>query len=80
MEHPYVNIDEIVKEQDLSDIQAKITQLYTQLNYYYSTGNSMAINQIQMLIETYQEAQARKLELLAPDSKKLFDDKIRITK
>jgi len=79
MFHPGTDVNQLVEELSVDQIQEKLTNLYNQIRYYHNIGNLQAIHQLDMLLETYQEAYNRKIESLIPD-KNMFNNKIRIGK
>ena len=65
MEHPFLNVNEI-KQLKLEEIQAKITELTKKLTIAYQTGNGYLVHQVQMALETYNNAQMEKLKEMMP--------------
>jgi uncharacterized membrane protein (DUF106 family) len=57
MEHPSLNVAQLKKEHTLEEIQNKIRDIVTRLNFAYRTGNQPMINQLQMVYESYSRAQ-----------------------
>ena len=77
MEHPFLNSQEI-EALKLEEIQAKISELTKKLTIAYQTGNVYLANQVQMALNTYNEAQQRKVRSMMPGNNS-FDDKIDIS-
>ena len=65
MEHPFLNINEI-KEMKLEEIQSKISELTKKLMIASQTGNDYLVHQVQMALETYNNAQIEKLKDMMP--------------
>jgi hypothetical protein len=65
MEHPFLNPQEI-KQLKLEEIQNKITELTKKLTIAYQTGNMYLVHQVQMALETYNNAQMEKLREMMP--------------
>jgi hypothetical protein len=65
MEHPFLDPSEI-KKLKLEEIQNKITELTKKLTIAYQTGNDYLVHQVQMALETYNNAQMEKLKEMMP--------------
>lgn len=65
MEHPFLNPQEI-KQLKLEEIQNKISELTKKLTIAYQTGNDYLVHQVQMALETYNNAQMEKLREMMP--------------
>lgn len=65
MEHPFLDPQEI-KQLKLEEIQNKITELTKKLTIAYQTGNDYLVHQVQMALETYNNAQMEKLREMMP--------------
>ena len=65
MEHPFLDPSEI-KKLKLEEIQNKITELTKKLTIAYQTGNDYLVHQVQMALETYNNAQIEKLKEMMP--------------
>jgi hypothetical protein len=61
MEHPFIND---LSDKSLEELQNKISELTTKLNFAYRTGNGPLIHQIQMVIESYKNAYNKKMDVL----------------
>jgi len=61
MEHPSVNVVNLKDEFTIEQIQEKISQLRSRLNFAYGMGKQEVINQIQMVLECYERAQIEML-------------------
>ena len=66
MEHPFLNINEI-KEMKLEEIQNKVSELTKKLMIAHQTGNDYLVHQVQMALETYNNAQIEKLKQMMPN-------------
>jgi hypothetical protein len=75
MEHPFIND---LSDKSLEDLQNKISELTTKLNFAYRTGNGPLIHQIQMVIESYKNAYGKKMDDLI--SKQKINAQINIQK
>lgn len=78
MEHPL--LDEI-KGLTLEEIQSKISDLNKKLAFAYTSGNQSLVNQINLVLGSYQEAYRTKMNEIMPqgDGNK-YADKIDIGK
>lgn len=78
MEHPLI---EQLSGLTLDEIQSKISDLNKKLAFAYRTGNQPVINQLQLIMGSYQEAYRNKMDELMPkgDSDK-YSNKIDIGK
>lgn len=78
MEHPFASSEILADDLSINQLQEKITQLTQRLSFSYSTGNHALIEQLRMLLDSYNEAYRIKLEKLLPPSQN-FSDKIDIS-
>jgi len=62
MEHPGLNVTQIKADMSLEEIQVKIKDIVTRLNFAYQTMNQPLINQLEMVRETYSRAQQEALD------------------
>ena len=78
MEHPLL---QDLKGLTLEEIQSKVSELNKRLAFAYQTGNQPMINQLQLIMNSYQEAYRNKMDELMPkgDSDK-YSNKIDIGK
>jgi hypothetical protein len=65
MEHPFLDINELQKLK-LEEIQDKISELTKKLTIAYQTGNMYLVDQVQLALNSYNEAQMRKLKQMMP--------------
>ena len=65
MEHPFLDIGELEKLK-LEEIQNKISELTKKLTIAYQTGNMYLVDQVQMALNSYNEAHMRKLRSMMP--------------
>jgi hypothetical protein len=65
MDHPFLNPEEI-KKLKLEEIQEKISELTKKLTIAYQTGNQYLVHQVQMALDTYNNAQQSKLREMMP--------------
>jgi hypothetical protein len=63
MEHPLL---QDLKGLTLEEIQSKISELNKRLAFAYQTGNQPVINQLQLIMGSYQEAYRKKMDELMP--------------
>jgi hypothetical protein len=63
MEHPLL---EQLSGLTLEEIQSKISDLNKKLAFAYQTGNQPVINQLQLIMGSYQEAYRKKMDELMP--------------
>ena len=63
MEHPLL---EQLSGLTLDEIQSKISDLSMKLAFAYQTGNQPVINQLQLIMGSYQEAYRKKMDELMP--------------
>lgn len=75
MEHPFIHD---LSDKSLEDLQNKISELMSKLNFAYRTGNGPLINQIQMALESYKSAYNKKMDELI--SKQKINAQINIQK
>jgi len=76
MEHPLMgNLSEL----KIEELQNKISEINKRLSFAYKTGNQALINQLNMVLESYNAEYGRKLAKLMPkgDDDK-YGDKIDI--
>ena len=76
MEHPFIDTTKL-KEMKIEELQTKISEIHTKLNFAYSTSNSNLIHQLTMALESYTEALKFQLQSLAKTSE--HTDKIDIS-
>jgi len=78
MEHPFLDTEEITKMK-LEDIQSKVTELTSKLQFAYNTNNGALIHQLSMALESYNTAMQRKLsEMFPKDQEEKYKNKIDI--
>lgn len=75
MEHPFIHD---LSDKSLEDLQNKISELMSKLNFAYRTGNGPLIQQIQMALESYKSAYNKKMDELI--SKQKINAQINIQK
>ncbi len=75
MEHPFIHD---LSDKSLEDLQNKISELMSKLNFAYRTGNGPLIHQIQMALESYKSAYNKKMDELI--SKQKINAQINIQK
>ena len=68
MEHPFLSTTDL-SELTLDEIQNKISDLTVKLNFAYQTNNQSLINQVGMVLESYNSARAQKLNDMFPKDK-----------
>jgi hypothetical protein len=68
MEHPFLSTADLA-ELTLDEIQTKISELTNKLSVSYQTNNQTLINQISMVLESYNSARAHKLNDMFPKDK-----------
>lgn len=79
MEHPHLSTSDL-SELSLDELQEKISELTRKLNFAYQTNNQSLINQIGMALESYNAANAIKLNDMFPkDNGNDHKDKIDIS-
>jgi len=59
MEHPFIND---LSDKTLDELQTSISGLTNKLNFAYRTGNGPLIMQINMALESYRNAYAKKMD------------------
>ena len=59
MQHPFIND---LSDKSLEELQTTITGLMSKLTFAYKTGNRPLINQLQMVLESYQVEHGKKLD------------------
>jgi hypothetical protein len=59
MQHPFISD---LSDKTLEEIQSTITDLTGKLNFAYRMGNTALINQLRMVIESYQTESAKRLD------------------
>lgn len=75
MEHPFIND---LSNLTLEQLQEKLSEITTKLNFAYRTGNGALIHQLQMVYESYKKEHGKKLDEIINKSKN--NTKIDITK
>lgn len=75
MEHPFIHD---LSDKSLEDLQNKISELMSKLNFAYRTGNGPLIHQIQMALGSYKSAYNKKMDELI--SKQKINAQINIQK
>lgn len=78
MEHPFLNHEEIAKL-PLDEIQGKISDILGKLNFANQTGNYHLSNQLEMVLETHNEALKLKLDEITKNDGDDHSDKINIS-
>lgn len=79
MEHPFLSTTDL-SELTLEELQEKISDLTSKLNFAYQTNNQSLINQVSMMLESYNSARAKKLSDMFPKDKgNDHSDKINIS-
>jgi len=68
MEHPFLSTNDL-SELTLDEIQNKISDLTGKLNFAYQTNNQSLINQVGMVLESYNSARGQKLNDMFPKDK-----------
>ena len=68
MEHPFLNTTDLA-ELTLDELQAKISELTGKISFAYQTNNQTLIEQIGMVLESYNSARAQKLNDMFPKNK-----------
>lgn len=66
MEHPFIND---LSNFTLEQLQEKLTEITTKLNFAYRTGNGPLINQLHMAYESYKKEHRKKLDEIINKSK-----------
>jgi len=61
MEHPFIND---LSKKSLEELQTDISNLTSKLNFAYRSNHGQLINQIQMALESYRNAYAKKMDEL----------------
>ena len=61
MEHPFIND---LSGKTLEELQTAISGLTSKLNFAYRSGNGPLIHQINMALESYRNAYAKKMDEL----------------
>lgn len=59
MQHPFISD---LSDKSLEELQSTITDLQGKLNFAFRMGNSAMINQLRMVIESYQVESAKRLD------------------
>lgn len=59
MKHPFIND---LSDKTLDELQSTISGLMTKLTFAYRTGNAPLIHQLNMAVESYREAYAKKMD------------------
>jgi hypothetical protein len=78
MEHPFLSTTDL-SELTLDEIQNKISELTSKLSFAYQTNNQTLINQVGMVLESYNCARSQKLNDMFPTDKGDHTDKINIS-
>jgi hypothetical protein len=68
MEHPFISTT-VLTELTLDELQTKISELIGKLSFAYQTNNQTMINQITMVLDSYNSARAQKLNDMFPKDK-----------
>ena len=68
MEHPFLNTTDLA-ELTLDELQAKISELTGKISFAYQTNNQTLIEQIGMVLESYNSGRAQKLNDMFPKNK-----------
>lgn len=63
MEHPFLS-SQSLSEKTLEELQSSVTDLNNKLSFAYRTGNQPLINQLRMVIESYQNQSNTKMDEL----------------
>jgi len=75
MKHPFIND---LSDKTLDELQTTISGLTNKLTFAYRTGNSALIHQLNMAIESYRDAYAKKMDEMM--GKQKINTKISIEK
>ena len=75
MKHPFIND---LSDKTLDELQSTISGLMTKLTFAYRTGNAPLIHQLNMAVESYREAYAKKMDEMM--GKQKINTKISIEK
>ena len=75
MEHPFITN---LEDKTIEELQNKISDLTSKLNFAYRTGNGPLIHQLNMAIESYRSAYFKKMDELI--KKQNVQTQIKITK
>jgi len=75
MEHPFINN---LSDKSVEELQDTISSLNQKLTFAYRTQNGPLINQIRMVIESYQKEYQKKINEMI--NKQNIGDQVRITK
>jgi hypothetical protein len=75
MEHPFIHG---LEKQTVDELQNKISELTSKLNFAYRTGNSQLIQQLTMALESYKAAFTKKMDDLI--KKQNFNTQIKVEK
>lgn len=59
MQHPFISD---LTEKSLDDLQKTVNDLNGKLNFAFRTGNTPLINQLRMVIESYQTEVAKRID------------------
>lgn len=62
MEHPGLDVHQIKKELTLEEMQEKIKKISVRLSFAYRMMNQPLINQLEMVMETYNRAYMETLQ------------------
>jgi len=77
-EHPQIDINNIKKELTIEEIQEKLKDIVTKLNFAYNTGNQELMNQLTMFKNVYTRAQQELLDEMFSAEDEDLTDRIRI--
>ena len=61
MEHPFIND---LSDKSLEDLQEALSGLTTKIMFAQNTGNQPLVNQLRMVINSYQAENKKKLDVL----------------
>jgi len=78
MEHPSIHQADL-KKMTIEEIQTKLKDVITKLNFAYTMGNPAVISQLEMIRESYMNAQIESLNASFGGSDDDLDDKIDIS-
>jgi len=77
-EHPQIDINNIKKDLTIEEIQEKLKDIVTKLNFAYNTGNQELMNQLTMFKNVYTRAQQELLDEMFSAEDEDLTDRIRI--
>lgn len=75
MQHPFISD---LSDKTLEELQNTINDLNGKLNFVYRNGNPYLINQLRMVIESYQTEAAKRIDALY--KKQNLDNTINVSK